>query len=63
LSEIREELEESYIPYSVDDSLSIVERDAAIQRFEYTFEAVWKAGNLFLRQAKNEVDFIWQENK
>jgi hypothetical protein len=23
--------------------LSTVERDAAIQRFEYTFEAVWKA--------------------
>ena len=33
------------------DSLSIVERDAAIQRFEYTFEAVWKAGKLFLREA------------
>ncbi len=28
---------------------SDVERDAAIQRFEYTFEAVWKAGQLFLR--------------
>ena len=25
-------------------------RDAAIQRFEYTFEAVWKAGQLFLRE-------------
>ena len=23
-----------------------VERDAVIQRFEYTFEAFWKAGNL-----------------
>ncbi len=27
-----------------------VERDAAIQRFEYTFEAVWKAGKSFLRE-------------
>ena len=34
------------------DSPSIVERDAAIQRFEYTFEAVWKAGKLFLREVE-----------
>lgn len=33
-------------------SPSIVERDAAIQRFEYTFEAVWKAGKLFLREVE-----------
>lgn len=25
-------------------------RDAAIQRFEYSFEAVWKAGQRFLRE-------------
>lgn len=25
-----------------------IERDAAIQRFEYTFEAVWKAVKLYL---------------
>ncbi len=31
-------------------SLTIVERDAAIQRFEYTFEALWKAGKAFLRE-------------
>ncbi len=31
-------------------SLTVVERDAAIQRFEYTFEAVWKAGKAFLRE-------------
>ena len=31
-------------------SLTIVERDAAVQRFEYTFEAVWKAGKAFLRE-------------
>jgi nucleotidyltransferase substrate binding protein (TIGR01987 family) len=31
---------------SVDD----VVRNAAIQRFEYTFEAVWKAAQLYLRE-------------
>ncbi len=31
-------------------NLTTVERDAAIQRFEYTFEAVWKAGKIFLRE-------------
>ncbi len=31
---------------SVDD----VVRDAAIQRFEYTFEAIWKAAQLYLRE-------------
>ncbi len=30
------------------ESPSKVERDAAIQRFEYTFEAVWKAAGRFL---------------
>lgn len=30
----------------VDD----IVRDAAIQRFEYTFEAVWKAAQLYLRE-------------
>lgn len=29
-------------------SLSIVERDATIQRFEYTFEATWKTAQMFL---------------
>jgi nucleotidyltransferase substrate binding protein (TIGR01987 family) len=28
-------------------------RDASIQRFEYTYEAVWKAAQLFLRTAEN----------
>jgi len=28
---------------------TVIVRDAAIQRFEYTFEAVWKAGQEFLR--------------
>ncbi len=31
---------------------SRVERDAAIQRFEYTFEAVWKAAQLYLREVE-----------
>lgn len=30
--------------------VSKIERDAAIQRFEYTSEAVWKAGQAYLRQ-------------
>lgn len=30
--------------------LSVVERDAASQRFEYTFEAVWKTVQLYLRE-------------
>lgn len=30
--------------------VSEIVRDAAIQRFEYTFEAVWKAAQLFLRE-------------
>ncbi|MEW6726925.1 HI0074 family nucleotidyltransferase substrate-binding subunit [Desulforudis sp. 1088] len=29
---------------------SPIERDAAIQRFEYTFEAAWKAAQGFLRE-------------
>jgi nucleotidyltransferase substrate binding protein (TIGR01987 family) len=32
------------------DSLSIVERDGAILRLVYTFEAVWKAASLLLEQ-------------
>lgn len=30
--------------------ISKVERDAAIQRFEYSFEAVWKVIQLYLRE-------------
>lgn len=33
-------------------SLTPIERDAAIQRFEYTFEAVWKAAQLYLREGE-----------
>jgi nucleotidyltransferase substrate binding protein (TIGR01987 family) len=32
--------------------LSVVERDAAIQRFEYTFEATWKAAQNFLSEVE-----------
>jgi nucleotidyltransferase substrate binding protein (TIGR01987 family) len=28
-------------------------RDASIQRFEYTYEAVWKAAQLYLRVSEN----------
>lgn len=31
---------------------STVERDAAIQRFEFTFEAVWKAAKLMLYESE-----------
>lgn len=30
------------------EQVSAIERDAAIQRFEYTFEAVWKAAQRYL---------------
>ena len=32
--------------------LDEVSRDAAIQRFEYTFEATWKAAQAYLREAE-----------
>ena len=32
--------------------LSTVERDAAIQRFEYTFEAMWKTAQTFLNESE-----------
>ena len=35
--------------------LSPLERDAAIQRFEYTFESVWKAVQLYLREVEGLV--------
>jgi len=31
---------------------SLVERDAAIQRFEYTFEAFWKVLQVYLREVE-----------
>ncbi len=34
----------------LDDADDSVVRDAAIQRFEYTFEATWKAAQLLLRE-------------
>jgi nucleotidyltransferase substrate binding protein (TIGR01987 family) len=48
--------------------LSVVERDAAIQRFEYTFEATWKAAQNFLSEMegltanspKSAVRACWQ---
>ena len=32
------------------EKVTVIQRDAAIQRFEYTFEAVWKAGRLYLKE-------------
>ena len=34
------------------EDVSVIARDASIQRFEYTFEAVWKAAKMFLREAE-----------
>ena len=33
-------------------TLTAVERDALLQRFEYSVEAVWKAAQLYLREAE-----------
>lgn len=41
---------ESFAELATKHPRSKVERDAAIQRFEYTFEAVWKATQLYLRE-------------
>lgn len=35
-----------------DEDVSDIVRDAAIQRFEYTFEATWKAAQEYLRQVE-----------
>jgi len=32
------------------EKVSDIERDAAIQRFEYTFETTWKAAQMYLRE-------------
>lgn len=32
------------------EKVTIIQRDAAIQRFEYTFEAVWKVARLYLSE-------------
>ena len=37
---------------SLEETVSDVVRDAAIQRFEYTFEAIWKAAQLYLREVE-----------
>ena len=34
------------------EKVTVIQRDAAIQRFEYTFEAVWKAGRLYLKEVE-----------
>jgi len=44
LATFREALQEPKTPLS---------RDASIQRFEYTYEAVWKAAQMYLRVGEN----------
>ncbi|MGB9674171.1 MAG: nucleotidyltransferase substrate binding protein [Anaerolineales bacterium] len=49
-------------------SWKVIERDAMIQRFEYTFEATWKAAQVYLRELegvianfpKSAVRLSWQ---
>jgi hypothetical protein len=36
--------------------LSVLERDAAIMRFAYTFEATWKAAQLYLYERERPDD-------
>jgi nucleotidyltransferase substrate binding protein (TIGR01987 family) len=38
---------------ALEETKTAITRDASIQRFEYTFEAVWKAAQLFLRTTEN----------
>ena len=38
-----------------EEMASAVVRDAAIQRFEYTFEALWKAAQMYLREVEGLV--------
>ncbi len=40
----------TFCELTLTDADDDVVRDAAIQRFEYTFEATWKAAQLFLRE-------------
>jgi len=37
---------------ALEKTVSDVVRDAAIHRFEYTFEAIWKAAQLYLREVE-----------
>lgn len=37
------------LPFEKTNSDDVI-RDAAIQRFEYTVEAIWKAGQVYLRE-------------
>ena len=35
------------------DEVPAITRDAAIQRFEFTFEAIWKVAKMYLKEFKN----------
>jgi nucleotidyltransferase substrate binding protein (TIGR01987 family) len=39
----------------MDEPFSIIVRDAAIQRFEYTFEAFWKFTKAFLKEKEGVI--------
>ena len=48
--QVAERALETLLQLPLTEAVDDVVRDAAIQRFEYTFEAVWKAAQLYLRQ-------------
>ena len=35
------------------DEVPAITRDAAIQRFEFTFEVIWKVAKMYLKEFKN----------
>lgn len=48
--EVAEKALGSLLDLPLGKNVDAIVRDAAIQRFEYTFEAVWKAAQLYLRE-------------
>ncbi len=43
---------ESLLDLPLENNVDDIVRDAAIQRFEYSFETVWKAAQLYLRESE-----------
>lgn len=62
MERLKERLEQAAIALAgLDEVLnetapSAIVRDAAIQRFEYSFEAVWKAAQRYLRIVEGSVE-------
>lgn len=48
--EVAGEALKSLLALPLGENVDDVVRDAAIQRFEYTFEAVWKAAQMYMRE-------------